>query len=233
MFVSIAIPTYEMHGLGVQFLELSLNKIVSQTHKEFEVVVSDHSVDDNIRNLCFKFSNKIKITYIKNVENRGNSSANLNNAIRNCSGELIKILMQDEYLLKDEAIENVVKYFKENENVHWLINGCVFGTYPNNEKGRMIPFYSDKIINSINTIGSPSSLTIKNEKVEFFNESLIWVMDCDYYIRLYNKFGAPNIIKDFLVYIIQHDKQLTNMINNEIKKREEKIIYENFRTNLH
>lgn len=222
MLVSIAIPCYEMHGLGVKFLELSLNKIVLQTYKELEVVVSDHSFDNEIKDLCLKFSDKIKIIYIKNLEKRGSSSANLNNAIKNCSGEIIKILMQDEYLLKNDVLEKIVKFFKENDNAHWLINSCAFGFYPDIEKGRMIPFYSNKIIQSVNTIGSPSNLTIKNKQVEFFDENLIWVMDCDYYVRLYNKFGNPHIIEECLIYIIQHEKQVTNLISEEIKNKEEK-----------
>lgn len=228
MLVSIPIPCYEMGDFGVKFLDLSLNKICAQTYKNLEVIISDHSCNEDIKNLCLNFSDKIKIVYVKNTEKRGSSSANLNNAIKKCSGEIIKILMQDEYLLQDNALEKIVDFFKENENVGWLINNCVFGEYPDKEKGRMIPFYSKEILNSINTIGSPSNITIKNEHVELFDEDLIWVMDCEYYVRMYNKFGNPHLLNEYITYIIQHEKQVTNLLNKEIKNKEEKELKQKY-----
>ena len=46
MRMSIAIPTYEVKGRGVEFLNDLFRTIEIQTFKDFEVVVSDHSKDD-------------------------------------------------------------------------------------------------------------------------------------------------------------------------------------------
>jgi len=224
MLVSIAIPCYEMFGKGSVFLDFSLKKIKDQTYKNIEVVVSDHSLDDEIKNVCDKYKNEINIVYIKNEKNRGSSSANLNCALKKCSGEIIKILMQDEYLLEKTSIEEIEKKFSENDSIKWLLNSCVFGGFPNFEKGRLTPRYSDGITKSINTIGSPSVLTIKNENLIFFNEDLIWVMDCDYYKRIYDLFGLPDILDKHLVYIVQHDKQVSNIINKDQKEKEEEYL---------
>ena len=43
MRMSIAIPTYESKGRGVEFLDDLFRTIEIQTFKDFEVVVSDHS----------------------------------------------------------------------------------------------------------------------------------------------------------------------------------------------
>jgi hypothetical protein len=54
MFFSIAIPTYEMHGHGVTFLEHSFKILNEQSFKDFEMVVSDRSINNDINSLCQK-----------------------------------------------------------------------------------------------------------------------------------------------------------------------------------
>ena len=46
--ISIIVPTYEMYGMGADFLRKNFNSIVEQTHQPFEVVVPDNSDDDTI-----------------------------------------------------------------------------------------------------------------------------------------------------------------------------------------
>ena len=50
--ISIAIPVYEMNSTGADFLKLSLSKICEQTFTDVEVVISDHSKDEEIKKVC-------------------------------------------------------------------------------------------------------------------------------------------------------------------------------------
>ena len=177
-----------------------------------------------------EYKEKINITYILNNEKRGSSSFNLNVAIKNCSGEYIKILMMDEFLYGNDSLTKLVTTINNSPKTKWILSGCLFGTYSEEIKGKMIPKYDENIILGINTIGSPSVLTIKNDDCLLFNEDLIWLMDCDYYKRLYDKFGTPTIINDYLIYVSQHNDQLTNLISNEIKQIEHKTLL-NFKKN--
>ena len=54
-FFSIAIPTYEMKGKGVEYLEHSFQILNNQTFKDFEIIISDHSKSDDIKLLCDKW----------------------------------------------------------------------------------------------------------------------------------------------------------------------------------
>ena len=63
--LSIAIPTYEMLGKGVEFLEYQFNIFLQQSFKDFEVVVSDHSLNESIKALCKKYKDTLNIIYIK------------------------------------------------------------------------------------------------------------------------------------------------------------------------
>ena len=221
--ISIAIPTYEMNGSGKFFIEKSLNFISNQTYREFEVVISDHSYGDDIKKICDNFTD-LNINFIKNESDRGSSSSNLNNAIKNCRGEIIKFLMQDEFIFYENSLLDIKNAF-DNEEVNWLVTGCVYGSDVNNILGSMSPYYSNDIVANVNnTIGSPSVLSIRNKDVELFNPDLIWVMDCEYYKRLFDKWGEPSIINDPKVFITQHKDQVTNLISREIKIKEQSYL---------
>ena len=66
MKMSIAIPTWESYGRGNEFLDDLLRTIDIQTFRDFEVVISDKSQDDNLLEVVNQFKDKFKIVYIKN-----------------------------------------------------------------------------------------------------------------------------------------------------------------------
>ena len=94
--ISIAIPAYDMNDLGAKFLTEMFDTIDNQTYRDVEVVVSDHSEDNNILEVCDKYSDIFPVTYIRNFYDRGNGPANTNTALRHCNGDLIKIMFQDD-----------------------------------------------------------------------------------------------------------------------------------------
>ncbi len=225
--ISIAIPTYEMNGRGPGFIEQSLNYIARQTYTDLEVVISDHSLNDEIKNICENFKS-LDINYIKNETDRGSSSANLNNAIRNAKYDIIKFLMQDEFLYDALLLEEIAKCFSDPE-VKWVANSCINGPDVDTHLYTVIPRYNQDIIKGNNTIGSPSCVSIRRtEDLELFNPDLIWLMDCDYYKRLYDRWGEPRILPENHVFITHHPDQLTNLISSEKKEYEHKLLLEKY-----
>ena len=63
MKISICIPTWEQYGKGLEFLKNNFDKILNQTYKNFNVIISDHSIDNEIKNLCESYSDKFEIKY--------------------------------------------------------------------------------------------------------------------------------------------------------------------------
>ncbi len=100
MRLSIAIPTFEYRGRGKEFLDFLFRTIEFQTFKDFEVVVSDHSKDDTLVDVIDNFKYKFDIRYIKNKNDLGNGPANTNHALRNCSGDIIKVMFQDDFFFR-------------------------------------------------------------------------------------------------------------------------------------
>lgn len=226
ILVSICIPAYEMHNKGYEFLDFSFSKIYEQTYKRIEVIVSDQSNDYSIMRACSKWSDKLHIKYFKD-DNRGKSSMNINNALSNAKGELVKILFQDDFLFRNDSIEITVNEHKKT-NKDWYVSS--FTHIENGNFTNVItPKYNENIYAGENTIGSPSVITYKNKKdfIKFEND-LVWLMDCDYYKRLFNRYGHPHVINDVTVAVRIWQNSYSFLIDDSVKEVEKQYVYSKY-----
>lgn len=223
MKISICIPTWEQYGNGPKFLKHLLDTITKQTYSNFNVIISDHSLNEDILNLCRSYKDTLDILYIKNKNYLGNSPANTNNCILNSDGEIIKIMFQDDFFYDDRAMELISKEFKD-ENCNWLVSGCNH-TYDNGKTytNQMTPSWNDRIVIGVNTISSPSVLSFRKKSNVLFDQNLTMLMDCEMYHQLYMKYGTPRIISDCLITNRMHPNQISNMYQNDINKEIEYV----------
>ena len=227
--VSIAIPCYEMKDKGVEFLNYSLHRIASQTYSNIQVVISDHSKDDKLQNLSKFWNKKLDIKYLKNFNRNGSSSANLNYALDNCDGDLIKILFQDDFLFHSKSIEKVVEKF--SDEIKWLVTSCIHTQNGIDFYRNHTPVWNNNILFGENTISSPSVLTIHKTVKERFDENLLWLMDCEFYYRLFLKFDLPKILHDCSVANRIWGGQVTNDISEILKQQELQYVIKKFDSN--
>jgi glycosyltransferase involved in cell wall biosynthesis len=191
--MSVCIPTHGMKGLGPRFLRENLDKLAAQTFKDFEVVISDHSNDDLIKDVCLGYEDILDIQYYRNTRGVGSSSVNINNAVRKAKGKLIKVLFLDDFLYHDRSLADIAKNFDLQKD-HWLVTACEHTTDGITFYNPLYPRYNDKIFLGRNSISSPSVLTIKNDHPLLFDERLVWLMDVDYYKRCHDAFGPPKVL---------------------------------------
>lgn len=220
MKLSIAIPCWNMNGVGSNVLKFSLDIIKKQTYKDFEVVITDHSVDSNIEDLC-KLYDFVK--YIRNEENRGNPASNTNLGIINSSGEYIKLLCQDDYLLDENSLKKCIDGI-ESSGLVWGFNSYLHTTNKIHLERRHIPSFNDNI-QLVNTLGTPSALIIKNGLNVLMDDKLKYMYDCEFYKRIYDEYGLPNISTEDTMVNYIHPNQTTNtIVNNELIRFEEEYI---------
>jgi glycosyltransferase involved in cell wall biosynthesis len=207
-YMTICMPTHEMKNFD-KFLRHSLDVFVSQSFKDFDIVISDHSKKDGIKNICKEYSNRLNIHYYRNPKGPYTSSANLNNAIKHAHGKLIKVMFLDDYLYSKDSLQEIVDNFDLNKD-KWLVTGSEHTRDGINYYMPFYPKYNDKIHLGDNTISSPSVLTIKNESPLLFDKRMIWLMDVDYYKRLHDKFGPPKILNKINAVNRTGDHQVSN-----------------------
>tara|TARA_B100002019_G_scaffold123483_1_gene106263 strand:- start:517 stop:1227 length:711 start_codon:yes stop_codon:yes gene_type:complete len=211
MKMSIAIPTWENNGRGAEFLEDLLSTIEIQTLTDYEVIVSDHSEDNSVKNVVKFYEKKgMNIKHVRNTENRGNGPANTNAAIEQCTGEVVKVMFQDDFFYDDEALEKIYNALMESDS-DWLVCGCNH----TRSDGRdfywtLMPTWNNELLKGVNSISSPSVMAFKREKVsERFDENLSMMMDCEMYYRLDKLHGQPVYLHDDLVTNRVHEGQIS------------------------
>ena len=219
---SICIPVWEQHGFGLQYIKDLIYSIQIQTFQNYEIVISDHSINNDIYEFVATLKN---IKYVKNLSNRGNGVYNLNQTLIRASGEIIKIMFQDDFMFDRRCLEKFDEAFQD-ENIKWAVCGCNHTRDGVNFERPMVPSWNDKLLEGVNTISSPSVLAFHNENIELFDEDLTMLMDVAYYYRLGQRYGMPTVIEDCLVTNRCHENQISSRysgnLNDEIKFCKEK-----------
>lgn len=229
MKVSIAIPSFsDEDGVGAEHLDVLLSTIKKQSWQNIEVVVSDHSENNLIKDVCDQFSKNDSIIYVKNDEDRGYWGANINNAIRLCSGQIIKLMQQDDFFSHEDSINIIVKNYLDKK-FKWAICGGIHTKDYRVFYHRVIPYYTENVYKGYNKLGGVSSIIIENNEDKiYFDKYLNWMGDCDYYMKSNLKYGLPFIIQEPLIVYKQWEGQFTNMLSGEIKEREVKMMIDRY-----
>ena len=222
--ISICIPTYEMGGEGTFRLQHLLESIKSQTYRNYEVVISDHSLDDEIENLCKGWD---KVRYFRNTKHRGISSSNLNNAIKQARGEYIKPMFQDDFFYSKKSLSS---FFEEiTKGVKWVSSAYIHFNGTQFYDPKQSSFHSEIHLGR-NTIGMPSGVMFRRDLEILFDENLIWLMDVDFYKRYQMKWGDPGICRETLVVFSTGGHQVSHTLTTEdIKQREYDYVVEKYR----
>jgi len=212
-----------MGGVGHVFLKESFEKLVSQTFRDFEVVISDYSKTPLVKELCDAYQDKLPIKYYVNTDPTGGMAANANNAIRHAKGKIIKIVFQDDFLFDNNALQTIANNFDLNADT-WLATGCEHTTDGETFYRPHYPTYNRNVYKGKNTIGSPSVIALKNDHPLLFDPKLKWLVDCDLYKRYNDTFGPPKLTNAITVAIRTGDHQITNT-EATAKLRKEELKY--------
>ncbi len=229
--ISVAIPAYEMHGKGPGFLADTFERLLRQTFRDFEVVVSDNAADESIKEVCGRYAGRLDIRYARN-EGPRTMAANINNSIRHSSGEIIKFLFLDDFLLRDDSLALIAGNFDVARD-QWLATGCVHTKNGMTFFDEHVPRWNDRMHLGKNTIGSPSVLAIRNQEPLLFDPDLMWLVDCDYYRKCYDTYGPPRLVAAPAVAIRIGDHQTTHSTATaHVRRRERDMLIRRYENGL-
>jgi len=150
------------------------------------------------------------------ITKEGKMAENTNAGIKKAKGELIKILYLDDYFAKPTALQEIAEAM---EGQDWLITGC---------DTNLEPYITTDIETGNNKLGSPSCLTMRRESALLFDERMSWLLDCDLYKRLYEKYGTPKTLYGEYIKIGIGNHQMTNILTDEEKLLEFNLIKEKY-----
>lgn len=154
------------------------------------------------------------------VTNEGKMAENTNAAIKGATGDIIKILYMDDFLYSPNALQNLVDGFEGG----WLATGCVHTENGTDFYNVHFPEWSDSMATGNNTIGSPSVIAFENNDPLLFDESLSYMLDCDLYVRLYERYGKPTLLNTLDVAMGLGAHQTTNLMSSQEKLEEQQYV---------
>lgn len=199
--VSIVIPTYEMKGQGVFFLERCLQSIYKQgdiNAQQLEIVISDQSRDHAIEQYCQKAGGALR--YHRTHTRRGVAAHNLNMGIHISQGEYVKILFQDDLLVEDHYLSTIFKVITEKKP-QCILTKAVHTKDGESYFNPIIPKHNPYFLFGNNTVSSPSVLTVSRSTLEKipFDEHLKLLFDCDFYYQLFQICQSIEVIEEISI----------------------------------
>ncbi len=216
--ISICIPAYK----NVVYLERLLRSIQSQAFQDFEVVVTDDSPDTAVRELTDRYQSLLPIRYFRNEIALG-SPANWNAAIGHAKGQWIKVMHDDDWFADEQSLAVFANAIQQT-TASFIFSGFVNVQL---ETGAEQPFVISNTQEQMlrqnplylfrtNYIGHPSTTLIKNELKQWFDETVKWVVDFEFYIRVLRAYDFY-AIKQPLIQIGIGSEQITKA---SFRKRE-------------
>ncbi|HMO33856.1 MAG TPA: glycosyltransferase family 2 protein [Lacibacter sp.] len=184
-FISICIPAYKNR----LYLQRLLDSIAEQQFRDFEVVLTDDSPDEQLQELARQYEGRFPLRYLRNPQPLG-SPANWNRGIALAAGEWIKIMHDDDWFTDAGSLRVFADAARTTKD-DFIFSGFeevdveaghrrVFAATSFDR--RMLhrnPLY----LLRTNYIGHPSTTLIRNNRADWFDETIKWVVDVEFYIR--------------------------------------------------
>ena len=223
MKFSIIVPTKNSEV----YLSTSLNSILIQTYKDFEILICDSKSNDKTLEIINRFASSDKRIKIVSYHDDGVPDA-LNKAFKYCSGEIVTWLNSDDYYCDENSLQLVIQDFKKKnkKKIDYVV-----GDFINiSEKGKIINYFISfipkkkiKKLYFYNQIFT-GALFFKKETLNsfIFNKKFKYAFEYQFIIHLLKNYLGSHISK-FITYFTIRKNQLSS--NKEILRQEfEEII---------
>ncbi|MBI9051523.1 MAG: glycosyltransferase [Anaerolineaceae bacterium] len=200
--ISIVTPSFNQ-GM---FITETINSVLNQNYPNLEYWVIDGGSSDDTVDILKNFGGQIQ--WISEKDN-GQTDA-INKGLRLATGDIIAFINSDDFYLPD-TFHTVANIFMDS-NCMWLSGGYEIIDENNKIIQSFIPVYkrflqlfsSSKLLSVVNYINQPSTFwkrELMNE-VGFFDQSLNYALDFDYWIRAFQKYPLKTTKKSLSAFRI-------------------------------
>jgi glycosyltransferase involved in cell wall biosynthesis len=223
--ISICIPTYNQ----TIHLKKLIHTILSQKEVNYEIIITDDSSTDEVQHLIQEFNSNLEsntINYYRNTPALG-APENWNFGLSLAKGDYIKPMHHDQWFEDEYALKKLLDKIIDKKNTF------VFSAAKSIFRGETSDFRikpddltaiikePEKLILA-NLIGGPTAILYPKEANLIFDEKIIWLVDVEFYLQLFNLGYEVEYIDECLYTSMTDFDSLTN--NNLIDT--EKQLYE-------
>jgi glycosyltransferase involved in cell wall biosynthesis len=199
--ISVITPSYNQG----EFIKETIDSVLSQNYPNLEYWVIDGGSKDNTVAILKSYGNKIKWVSEKD---RGQTHA-INKGLRRATGSILTYLNSDDVYLPN-TLNTVAEFFSNNPAAMWL-TGDYFIIDATGKKIQSFIANYKKLLRQkptltrlavANYIIQPSTFWRRElfKKIGFFDESLRYCMDFDYWMRTIKKYPPAILPNHFSLF---------------------------------
>jgi len=212
------------------FIEKTITSVLSQGYPHLEYIVIDGGSTDRTIEVLSRHSEKIKW---RSQKDNGQTEA-INIGMGMANGDIITYLNADDILLPG-SLRIVGEIFTKHRNVQWLTGRCMIINDKGDNIRPSISLYKNLLLQLrsyhallvTNYIAQPATFLRRSlmEKCGIFDEELRYVMDYEYWLRLW-KTEPPMILDQELAGFRIHSNAKTTSAGHlsQYINEEERII---------
>lgn len=228
---SVIIPIYKVE----EYLEQCINSVLSQTFKDYELILVDDGSPDNCPRLCDEFAKENSNIKVIHKENGGLSSAR-NVGVAEAVAEYIIFLDADDFWLDDSFLQNIynrLKLYKSDViclNYNKVFDDQTVIPYYSNVENMSNEYFGDRsieyIINTDTWVSSAWNKIIKRELFCEFNLDFILGInseDIDWSARLIQAANSFDFLKKPYIGYRQRNTSISKTMSYEKVER----VYQN------
>jgi glycosyltransferase involved in cell wall biosynthesis len=217
--VSIIIPTYNREEYIVDAIE----SLLSQTFRDFEIIVIDDGSTDNTKQVLSKYGDKIRYIYQVNSER----AVARNKGIEASKGEYIAFLDSDDLCMSNRLVEQV-NVLDSKPDVGLVYANAIYVDYAKNiviDKTAYIQRPSGFIFRYIvlaKDIFSPSQVLVRRScfnKVGYFDHSTIPAEDWDMWLRIAKVYKVEHIPRPLVKYRLHSRESIGRQAESTLKAK--------------
>jgi len=199
-----------MNGKAKEYLGQLLNSISIQRGVDYHVFVSDNSTEnDDVKQVCKSYD---FVTVINNT-GRKSASSNMNNALLQSTGDVIKIMFADDFFVDDYSLFDSTKPIFDGQL--WSVTACCHTQNGKEFFGPFFPRYHNDIHLGTNTMSSPSTISMRRDNQTLFDENINYLLDVEWYKRMCIRHGEPHINNRINVVNRIHEDSLSSSLHKE------------------
>ncbi len=214
--ISVVLPVYN----GETYLPASIDSIINQTYKNWELIIVDDASTDNTKNIINKYVTLDERIKVVHHECNQNLPKSLNDGFAQAKGKYFT-WTSDDNIYMENAFEKMYEVL-ENNTAYDMVYSNMFIIDENTDViGEHIGFMEDLFFYSV--VGACFLYTKEAaDKTGKYDSDMFSLEDYDYWLRLSKNHNIYHL-KEKLYYYRHHENRLTERKQNEITAQYNKI----------